>query len=56
MFDFIVLISNFFSNIIDVLKTAVFNLGGVTVSLVDIIIGFVVLSIIITVFWKGARG
>lgn len=33
-----------------------FNIYGVTVSFFDIILGGILLSMIISVFWKGARG
>lgn len=56
MYSFFELLGTFFSNIFSVLNTAVFDIGGVVVSLSDILLGFLGLSIIITVFWKGARG
>lgn len=56
MFDFFNLLAEFFKNIFGVLNTAIFNLGGVTVSLGSLLLGFVALSMVISFFWKGAKG
>lgn len=40
----------------NVLSTVTFELYGITVSLTQIILGFICMSIIISFFWKGARG
>ena len=55
MYNFFQILGNFLSNIFSVLNSAVFDIGGVSVSLTDILLGFLALSIIITVFWKGAK-
>lgn len=55
MYEFIQMLSNFLSRVMNVLGTAIFDIGGVVVSLSDILLGFLALSIVITVFWKGAR-
>lgn len=38
------------------LSAVSFSLGGLSVSLTQIILGFICMSIIISFFWKGARG
>lgn len=39
----------------ELLDRFVFSVSGFNVSLLDIFIGFVLMGIIITVFWKGAH-
>lgn len=38
------------------LSAVSFSIGGLSVTLTQIILGFICMSIIITFFWKGARG
>lgn len=38
------------------LSSVSFSIGGLTVNLTQIILGFICISIIISFFWKGARG
>ena len=56
MLDAIYFVFDFFTDIIELLSFYYFEIGGMAISLFDIMIGAVVLSMIITVFWKGARG
>lgn len=45
-----------FSNIARFLGFFTFKIGSVSVSFFDILIGAFVISIIISVFWKGGKG
>ena len=56
MYAFIQMVGNFFANIFNLLNTVSFYFGGVTVSYSELLLGFIGISIVITVFWKGARG
>ena len=38
------------------LSAVSFSIVGITVTLTQLILGFICMSIIITFFWKGARG
>ena len=38
------------------LSSVSFSIGGLSVTLTQVILGFICMSIIITFFWKGARG
>ena len=38
------------------LSAVIFDFYGIDVSLTQIILGFICMSIIISFFWKGARG
>lgn len=44
------------NNIFAFLRSITFSLGGITVSFFHIMFGALVVSIIISVFWKGGRG
>lgn len=50
-FDFLVVM---WERLCNLLETISFNLGGLQVGLFSIFLGFLVFSIIIKVFWKGA--
>lgn len=43
-------------SIVDVLRLPTFNIGGFNVSFFDCILGCIVISIVVGVVWKGARG
>lgn len=43
-------------NFYNALSAVSFSIVGVTVTLTQLIIGFICMSIIISFFWKGARG
>lgn len=55
MYNFILLLFDFMHNIFRLLSQPVFNIGGVDVTLTEIFLGFMALSMLITVFWKGSR-
>lgn len=40
----------------DTLGTVTFDVYGINVSLTQILIGFICMGMIISFFWKGARG
>ena len=52
----IILLYQFFSRIFFVLNEHSFDLFGYSVSIVDIVVSFILLSAVIAVFWKGAKG
>lgn len=53
-FDFII---NFFGELIGVLENyAAFNIWGYYVSLLDIMLGALILSFAVSFLWRGARG
>jgi hypothetical protein len=45
-----------FASFYNALSAVSFTISGVTVTLTQIILGFICMSIIISFFWKGARG
>ncbi len=47
---------NMWSIILSVLDLYTFDIGGFEFSLFDIILGFVISSMALSIFWKGARG
>lgn len=49
-------IFQFMHNIISLLRSYTFDFYNVHVSIIDIIFAFIVISMVVTVFWKGARG
>lgn len=56
MSTFFDLVFNFMHNFVATLGSYKFNFYGLNVSIVDIILGFIVMSMVVSVFWKGARG
>lgn len=55
MYDFFVWLSNAFGSIISLLNRYSFNFGGIQATIFDILVGMIVLSLVVAVFWKGAR-
>lgn len=55
MWQFIIFIRNSIASISDMLNEFSFDFGGINVSLFELLIGFIALGLIISVFWKGAR-
>lgn len=47
---------NMWSIILSVLDLYIFDIAGTSFSLFDILLGFVLASMAITIFWKGAKG
>lgn len=56
MFDFVVLIKNFWSALIALFDKYPFTIAGYEVSYFTLIFGFLVLAFTISYFWKGAKG
>lgn len=52
-FDFLI---SHITNIYSVLNGFDFDVYGVSVSLADIIVGFIILNMVTLLFWKGAKG
>lgn len=46
----------FYQNIATTLMQYSFDVFGINVSIFHLLIGFILVSIVITVFWRGARG
>lgn len=55
MYKFIELVRNFYGAVFNVLDTYLFEFDGMSVSIMDILLGFIIVAIVISVFWKGAR-
>lgn len=56
MTEFIRFIKDGIIDISSMLNDFEINISGMEVSLFELFLGFVALSIVISVFWKGARG
>lgn len=56
MLEFASFLSQFFASFLGLLDSYLFDFGGFYVSLWDILVGFIVFTLAIAVFWKGARG
>lgn len=54
--SFFELIFDFMNDIFNLLNSARFEFFGTTVYLGWLLVAFVVISIVVSVFWKGARG
>lgn len=55
MYQFILFIRDFFTDLIDLLNSITFNIGNVSVSYGGLIFAFLVVGIVVSVFWKGAK-
>lgn len=55
MWEFILFLRDCFADISSLLNSVLFEFAGMSVSLLELFIGFVALGFIISVFWKGAR-
>lgn len=55
MTDFVVFFSNMMSSLVSVLDSAKFSLYGFDVSIIGIMVAIIVVGLVISVFWKGAR-
>lgn len=57
MDEFLGTFINWVYSIVDVLRIPKFNIGGVYgVTLFDLILGCIIISIVVGVVWKGAKG
>lgn len=55
MSDAFLLIFRFWQSLFNLLNGAVFDIGGFEVSLGGLIIAFLILGMVISVFWKGGQ-
>lgn len=55
MYDFFELLRDFYGDIFSALDYHIFLFDGMPVTLYDILLGFIIVAIVISVFWKGAR-
>lgn len=56
MREFIFIFIGLLNDLINMLDRCVFVYGAVVVSLLDLLVPMVVLSMLIGLFWKGAKG
>jgi hypothetical protein len=56
MGEFITLIIAFFKSVILILDRPIFDVFSIDISLFDILISGLILTIVIGSFWKGAKG
>lgn len=56
MIQFVEFLSNFYNQFIGMFNQHRIDVGGISVSPIEILIGFLILSIITTIVWKGAKG
>lgn len=55
MYEFILFFRDSIVTITDMLSSFYFSFGNINVSIFDLLLAFLALGIIISVFWKGAR-
>lgn len=55
MYEFFIFFRDCLADISGMLRSFSFSIGGISVSLLDLFLGFIAMGIIISVFWKGAR-
>lgn len=55
MYEFFLFFRDCIAEISGMLRSFSFSIGGISVSIFDLFLGFVAMGIIISVFWKGAR-
>lgn len=55
MYAFFQWLANSFGSIVSLLNRYSFDFGGFQATLFDILVGMIVLSLVVAVFWKGAR-
>lgn len=56
MLQFYQLLAGFMRSILDLFKVEIVSFSIYSVTLYHILLAFLVLSIVITVFWRGGRG
>lgn len=55
MYDFIVFLRDFFVDLIELLNSISFTVGNISVSYGGLLFAFLVVGIVVSVFWKGAK-
>lgn len=56
MWEFVLWLKNAFNALVNTFNAYHFSFGGIDVTLYEIMLGLLCMSIVISVFWKGARG
>lgn len=55
MLDIVRMFGNMFRSFSNMLDNIILNIAGISVSYLDLLIGFICLAMIINFFWKGAH-
>ena len=55
MWDWILFLRDRIVDITDLLNSFHFEIANISVSILDLILGFLFMGMIISIFWKGAR-
>lgn len=55
MIDVVKFLRDYLIDIAELLDVYCFDIQGINVSIFDLFIGFIVLSLVVSIFWKGAR-
>ena len=55
MLDVFRMFANIWLSISNMLDALVLNIGGISVSYLDVLIGFICIGMCVTFFWKGAH-
>lgn len=55
MWQWILFLRDRVVDVTDVLNSFSFEIANISVSILDLLIGFILMGIILSVFWKGAR-
>lgn len=50
--DFVV---DFYRSFLGLFDTVTFSIGGISVSVLDVLLAVAAMSMVISIFWKGAR-
>lgn len=56
MYHFFEILGDFYSDILFLLNRSQFEFAGVDVSIGHILLSFISVSMIVSIFWKGAKG
>ena len=56
IFEVFVLIKNLYQVIFNKLDNIVFNVNGVNASYLELLLAIIFMGMIISIFWKGAKG
>ena len=55
MYEFFIMIADFWSSLWSELELAVFDIGGTSVNLASIILVLLIVAMVMGIFWKGAK-
>lgn len=56
IFETFGLIKYLYQAILNLLNSIAFNINGISVSYLGLMLSFIFLSMVISIFWKGAKG